>query len=33
MMPNAFARLIEARGGRVMTGSPISQFIVREGEC
>ena len=33
MMPNAFARLIEAHGGRVMTGSPISQFIVHEGEC
>ena len=33
MMPNAFARLIEARGGHVMTGSPIAQFIVREGEC
>ena len=30
-LPNALARYVEARGGKVLTGSPVSRILVRDG--
>ena len=32
-LPRALARYVEARGGTVLTGSPVSRIVIRDGEA